>query len=300
MRRLAGRASARCGRLRGRWPRHDRLLAPEACDSEIAATAPQRPAAGGQPLVPFARRAHVEAASEADVVVTFWGSPAPDFASLDPPVGSVEEALAARRAGADAVIAQGSEAGGHVRGTLPATSLLARVRDAVPDDYPVLVGRRRSPTRPTPRARPRRGAEAVVAATAPDDQDESAPPRLRPGSVEARETLLTERVAPAARAAPRIANEATARSAEARSVEDPAGRSGSTRSRRSACSSGVVAEQLAVRGDAEADRPICRRRQPRRPVTRRPGRCATSGTPGVRRADRRLRHRERRSSSTAA
>jgi hypothetical protein len=26
-------------------------------------------------LLPFARRAHFEAASEADVVVTFWGSP---------------------------------------------------------------------------------------------------------------------------------------------------------------------------------------------------------------------------------
>src|SRR5207247_1211962 len=52
--------------------------------------------------------------------------------------GSVEEALAAREAGADAVIAQGVEAGGHVRGTVPAMELLARVREAVGQNYPVL------------------------------------------------------------------------------------------------------------------------------------------------------------------
>ena len=38
-------------------------------------------------LLPFARRAHFEAASEADVVVTFWGTPeAADVQRLDPPV----------------------------------------------------------------------------------------------------------------------------------------------------------------------------------------------------------------------
>jgi nitronate monooxygenase len=36
------------------------------------------------------------------------------------------------------VIAQGVEAGGHVRGTLPAIELLTRVRAALPGDYPVL------------------------------------------------------------------------------------------------------------------------------------------------------------------
>ncbi|HET6831983.1 MAG TPA: nitronate monooxygenase [Solirubrobacterales bacterium] len=91
-------------------------------------------------LLPFARRAHFEAASEADVLVTFWGRPE----RRTPGVwihqcGSVEEAAAARVAGADAVIAQGVEAGGHVRGTTAAMELLARVRAALPDDYPVLA-----------------------------------------------------------------------------------------------------------------------------------------------------------------
>ena len=49
--------------------------------------------------------------------------------------GSVEEASAARAAGADAVIAQGVEAGGHVRGTTAAMELLARVRAALPGNY---------------------------------------------------------------------------------------------------------------------------------------------------------------------
>ena len=45
--------------------------------------------------------------------------------------GSVEEAKAAAAAGADAVIAQGVEAGGHVRGTTPMLELLERVHAAV-------------------------------------------------------------------------------------------------------------------------------------------------------------------------
>ena len=40
---------------------------------------------------------------------------------------------------ADAVIAQGLEAGGHVRGVVPALDLLERVRAVLPADYPVLV-----------------------------------------------------------------------------------------------------------------------------------------------------------------
>ena len=37
------------------------------------------------------------------------------------------------------MIAQGVEAGGHVRGTVPAMELLARIREAVPTAYPVLL-----------------------------------------------------------------------------------------------------------------------------------------------------------------
>jgi NAD(P)H-dependent flavin oxidoreductase YrpB (nitropropane dioxygenase family) len=91
-------------------------------------------------LLPFARRDWFEAAAEADVVVTFWGRPR----RRTPGVwlhqcGSVEEARAARAAGADGVIVQGVEAGGHVRGTTPALELLERVRAALPAEYPVLL-----------------------------------------------------------------------------------------------------------------------------------------------------------------
>ena len=51
-------------------------------------------------------------------------------------VGSVEDALKAEAAGADAVIAQGFEAGGHVRGSVSSLVLLPMVANAV--DIPVL------------------------------------------------------------------------------------------------------------------------------------------------------------------
>ena len=91
-------------------------------------------------LLPFARRAHFTAAGEADAVVTFWGEPRRRTPGIWlHQCGSVEEALGARAAGADGVIAQGVEAGGHVRGTTPARALLEQVRAALPDGYPVLL-----------------------------------------------------------------------------------------------------------------------------------------------------------------
>src|SRR6476469_8717688 len=79
-------------------------------------------------LLPFARRDWFAAATQADVVVTFWGKPR----RRTPGVwlhqcGSVEEARAAAAAGADGLIMQGVEAGGHVRGCVPAHELFARV-----------------------------------------------------------------------------------------------------------------------------------------------------------------------------
>src|SRR4051812_25155448 len=66
-------------------------------------------------LLPFARAGHWEVAGRADVVVTFWGAPARrTTGAWMHQCGSVEEALAARAAGADGVIVQGEEAGGHV------------------------------------------------------------------------------------------------------------------------------------------------------------------------------------------
>ena len=52
-------------------------------------------------------------------------------------VGSADEAIAAERAGASLIIAQGREAGGHVRGTTPLRELLPAVVAAV--DVPVLA-----------------------------------------------------------------------------------------------------------------------------------------------------------------
>src|SRR5438552_12313232 len=77
-------------------------------------------------------------------VVLFWGDPAPfvDLAHrkgvvLLVQVGSVAEAETAAAAGVDAVIAQGVEAGGHVRGTSSIWELLPAVVAAV-SPLPVL------------------------------------------------------------------------------------------------------------------------------------------------------------------
>jgi NAD(P)H-dependent flavin oxidoreductase YrpB (nitropropane dioxygenase family) len=116
------------------------ILSPQDLRREIVACRrlTDRPVAVNL-LLPFARDAHFEVASEADAVVTFWGRPKRRSAKFWlHQCGSVEEARAARLAGADGVIAQGMEAGGHVRGTLPAPELLARVRAVTPDDYPIL------------------------------------------------------------------------------------------------------------------------------------------------------------------
>jgi nitronate monooxygenase len=117
------------------------ILPPPLLDEEVAAARRLT----GKPiavnlLLPFARRAHWEVAQRADVVVTFWGQPRRrGDATWLHQCGSVEEGLAARAAGADGVIAQGVEAGGHVRGRLPALELLERLRAALRTGYPVLV-----------------------------------------------------------------------------------------------------------------------------------------------------------------
>jgi NAD(P)H-dependent flavin oxidoreductase YrpB (nitropropane dioxygenase family) len=81
-------------------------------------------------LLPFVRPGDAKAAANADAIVTFWGEPQRPAAAATwiHQVGSVAEAKAAAAAGADAVIAQGVEAGGHVRGTTPLLELVERVR----------------------------------------------------------------------------------------------------------------------------------------------------------------------------
>lgn len=116
-------------------------------------------------LLPFARRDWFEAAGEADVVVTFWGRPRrrTGGAWLHQ-CGSVEEAQLARAAGADGVIVQGVEAGGHVRGTTPALQLLEEARRALPPEYPVLLAGGIA-TREDARAALDAGGTAAVAGT---------------------------------------------------------------------------------------------------------------------------------------
>jgi NAD(P)H-dependent flavin oxidoreductase YrpB (nitropropane dioxygenase family) len=190
------------------------FLAPDDLRREIAAARglSDRPLAVNL-LLPFARRAHFEAASEADVVVTFWGDPKRRTSRMwIHQCGSVEEALAAREAGADGVIAQGVEAGGHVRGTVPAVELLARVRGAVPDDYPVLSAGGIADAADVT-ARLDAGAEAVVCGTRFLMTDESgAHPAYKARLLEAHETILTELFGAGWPAPHRVVpNEATAR-----------------------------------------------------------------------------------------
>ena len=78
------------------------FLAPGDLRAEVAAARrlTDRPLAVNV-LLPFARRAHFEAASEAEVVVTFWGAPERRTAKVwIHQCGSPEEALAARDGGA--------------------------------------------------------------------------------------------------------------------------------------------------------------------------------------------------------
>jgi NAD(P)H-dependent flavin oxidoreductase YrpB (nitropropane dioxygenase family) len=117
------------------------MFAPEVLRSEItsARALTDGPIAVNL-LLPFVRRAHLAAARHADVVTTFWGVPRrPGPAPWIHQCGSVEEAQAAHSAGADAVIVQGVEAGGHVRGRVPSLELLERTVAALPRGYSVLV-----------------------------------------------------------------------------------------------------------------------------------------------------------------
>lgn len=89
-------------------------------------------------VLPLLRPGDVQAAADAEVIVTFWGTPRRLAAGTwVHQCGSVEEARAAEVAGADAVIAQGIEAGGHVRGVTPLLDLVERVRAVV--KVPVLA-----------------------------------------------------------------------------------------------------------------------------------------------------------------
>lgn len=97
-------------------------------------------------LIPYMDLGILELSLQAARVIDFfWGAPDPALvrrvheagALASWQVGSVEEAVAAEAAGCDFIIAQGNEAGGHIRGTLALLPLLGEVLDAV--SIPVLA-----------------------------------------------------------------------------------------------------------------------------------------------------------------
>ena len=121
---------------------------PEGIHNEIAAARrlTRRPLACNL-LIPFLRPGVAEAVAAAplEAVTLFWGAPAEHVSRFKDAgkkiiwqCGSAEEAAAARSAGADMIIAQGVEAGGHVRGLVSTMVLVPQVRDAI-GDLPMLA-----------------------------------------------------------------------------------------------------------------------------------------------------------------
>ncbi len=168
---------------------------PETLAAELAAARrlTERPIAVNL-IVPFARSAHWRVAADADLVVTHWETrPRRRTArAWIHTVGSPDEARAAVAGGADAVIAQGIESGGHVRGTEPAAELLERVLAAVPPGYPVLLAGGVAEAADV-RAALDAGAVAAVAGTRFLASDESgAHPEYKRRLVAGGETVLTE------------------------------------------------------------------------------------------------------------
>jgi NAD(P)H-dependent flavin oxidoreductase YrpB (nitropropane dioxygenase family) len=114
---------------------------------EARRAAPGRPLAANL-LVPFTRKAHVDACIAADVsLVVLHGGLAPRWAGalrasgipVLPTVGTVEEARAALASGAEGLVVQGLEAGGHLAGVEPVESALAQVLEVSDGRVPVLA-----------------------------------------------------------------------------------------------------------------------------------------------------------------
>jgi nitronate monooxygenase len=170
------------------------IMPPPALRSELAAHRERsaRPVAVNL-LLPFARRGHWEVAEQADAVVTFWGRPRRRTSGVwIHQAGSVEEAKAAADAGADGVIAQGVEAGGHVRGTTPALDLLAQTRAALRPGFPIWLAGGVA-ERVDVEAALAHGADAVVVGTRLLLSEESdAHPEYKRRLLDAHGTVLTE------------------------------------------------------------------------------------------------------------
>ena len=123
-------------------------MAPAAAVAEVLESVGGRTSGpvGVNFLMPFLDRDAVAAAAgRCRLVEFFYGDPDPALVALAHEggtlvgwqVGSVDEARAAAGAGSDLVVAQGVEAGGHVRGQVALLPLLDAVLDAV--DVPVVA-----------------------------------------------------------------------------------------------------------------------------------------------------------------
>ena len=126
------------------------MMAPRAFAAALADArrrAPGRPVAANL-LVPFVREAHLRACVDGGAalvvlhgglsrraVARLLGRGVPVYAT----VGTPAEAVRALAAGCSGLVMQGSEAGGHLVGVEPLERALPRVRDAVPDDVPLLA-----------------------------------------------------------------------------------------------------------------------------------------------------------------
>jgi NAD(P)H-dependent flavin oxidoreductase YrpB (nitropropane dioxygenase family) len=123
-------------------------MAPPAAVAEVLESVGRRTSGpvGVNFRMPFVdREAVAAAAGRCRLVEFFYGEPDPALVALAHgggalvgwQVGSVDEARAAAGAGCDLVVAQGIEAGGHVRGQVALLPLLDGVLDAV--DVPVVA-----------------------------------------------------------------------------------------------------------------------------------------------------------------
>jgi NAD(P)H-dependent flavin oxidoreductase YrpB (nitropropane dioxygenase family) len=169
-------------------------LPPRALARELAAARARtsRPIAVNliQPLV---GSRHWKVAAAADTVVTHWGRPRRRTAGIwIHQCGSVAEARAAHATGADAVIAQGVEAGGHTRAGLPAGELFDRVRADLPAGFPVLVAGGLADSGDVRAALDRGAAGAVLGTRFLMTEESRAHPGYKARLVQERETLLTE------------------------------------------------------------------------------------------------------------
>jgi nitronate monooxygenase len=119
-------------------------LSPAAIHREVAAARQiTKKPIGLNLLIPFMRPGTVEAVADEpiDAVTFFWGAPSDHADSIRLlqrsrikviwQCGSPDEARDAADAGVDAIMAQGVEAGGHVRGTTSTFTLIPAVRDVI-------------------------------------------------------------------------------------------------------------------------------------------------------------------------